>query len=174
MSKQLRCSSSRLSGMTESYRGNIREQSSLSRDILSSSLHNLSLSSDNESSPLCKNETPIQQNETNSNCHNNQQKNKKRKFTFVSNERGLHHFHIVDEDNFRIKYYAQRNILHLRNTSDKLRQTRKSKMLTLNNRAPLLAEDVWMNRRETFLDTPLPISPHPESDSGIFGDLFEQ
>jgi len=149
-----RSASRRISGISESLRGSLRDQLSFSRETFSSS-----------SLEPCV--APIRDA-----MEEKIKKEKKRKLTYVSNERGLQHRHIIDENNFRIKYYSK--FLNLRNVSGSLStQTRKSKMM-IANRAPLQAEDLWNNNN---FETPelLPLSPQCSRDhAGVFEDMFEQ
>lgn len=107
-------------------------------------------------------------------------KSRKRRSTFVSREsNGSQHFHIVDENNFRIKAYARRNILFLRNVNIgdmgenvHVKTARTPKRLTLENKAPVRAEDVWTNHL-LIPETPVgPMSPC-NSEDGVFFDMFE-
>lgn len=166
----------RLDSRTDNFRGNCRDLS-FSRET-SSTKNSVSLDS---YVPPIRNFREGEQIEEDTAENNNFLKqplittsNKQRRFTYVSKEAdGDQHFHVVDEDNFRIKFYAQRNILFLRNVANRFNTTRHSKMLSLETKAPLVAEDVWNNNHLLIPETPVgPISPGPD-DGGIFGDMFE-
>jgi len=160
--------SRRLDSRTENYRGTCRD---LSFSGETSSIPN-SVSLDSYVPPIPS--TRREGEQPNEEDYNNIKPTKQRRFTYVSREAdGDQHFHVVDEDNFRIRFYAQRNILFLRNVSEKL-NLRHSKMLSLETKAPLVAEDVWNNNHLLIPETPVgrgPISPGPESDGIFFGEF---